>query len=75
VPMKNNRNPLLTSDFPSSIVSATLIADKKTKAARLVLELRDDFEPRHRLVKRNGGVALEVDLPAPAPASTPAKAP
>ena len=68
VPMKNNRNPLLTSDFPSSIVSATLIADKKAKAARLVLELRDDFEPRHRLVKRNGGVALEVDLPAPSPA-------
>ncbi|MET0794443.1 MAG: hypothetical protein ABW061_23175 [Polyangiaceae bacterium] len=70
VPIRNNRNPLLTSDFPSSIVSAALVADKKAKSARLVLVLRDDFQPKHRLVKRNGGAALEIELPARASTST-----
>lgn len=64
VPIKNNQNPLLTSDFPSSIVSAKLITDKKTKSASLVLTLRDEFEPKLRQVKRNGGAALEIELPA-----------
>jgi OOP family OmpA-OmpF porin len=69
IPMKNNQNPLLTSEFPSSIVSAVLSADKKAKSARLVLRLRSDFEPKRRLVRRNGGAALEIELPAPAPAT------
>jgi OmpA-OmpF porin, OOP family len=67
IPQRNNENPLLTNEFPSSIVSAVLSADKKSKSARLVLQLRSDFEPRHRLVKRNGGAALVIELPAPAP--------
>jgi len=71
VPIRNNKNPLLTNDFPSSILSATLVADKKAKAARLVLKLRDAVEPKHRLVKRNGGAALEIELPAPAPTPAP----
>lgn len=69
VPERNNQNPLLTNEFPSSIVSAVLSADKKSKSARLVLKLRSDFEPRHRLVKRNGGAALVIELPAPAPST------
>ncbi|HEY0468056.1 MAG TPA: transporter [Polyangiaceae bacterium] len=64
VPIKNNQNPLLTSDFPSSIVSAKLAFDKKTKSASLVLKLRDEFEPKLRQVKRSGGAALEIELPA-----------
>jgi OOP family OmpA-OmpF porin len=69
IPQRNNQNPLLTSEFPSSIESAVLSADKKTKSARLVLKLRSDFEPKHRLVKRNGGAALVIELPAPVPAT------
>ncbi len=65
VPMRNNQNPLLTSDFPSSIVSAELVPGKKGKAAHLVLKLRDDFQPKHRLVRRGTGAALEIELPAP----------
>ncbi len=68
VPMRNNQNPLLTSDFPSSIVSAELVPGRKTKSARLVLRLRDDFVPKHRLVRRSTGAALEIELPAPKPA-------
>jgi OOP family OmpA-OmpF porin len=67
IPQRNNQNPLLTNEFPSSIVSAVLSADKKAKSARLVLQLRGDFQPKHRLVKRNAGAALVIELPAPAP--------
>ncbi len=67
IPQRNNQNPLLTNEFPSSIVSAVLSADKKSKSARLVLQLRSDFEPKHRLVRRNGGAALVIELPAPGP--------
>ncbi len=67
VPQKNNQNPLLTSEFPSSIYSAVLSADKKSHSARLVLKLRSDFEPTHRLVKRGAGSALQIELPAPTP--------
>ena len=69
IPQRNNQNPLLTSEFPSSIESAVLSADKKTSSARLVLKLRGDFQPKHRLVKRNGGAALVIELPAPAPSA------
>jgi hypothetical protein len=34
-----------------------------------VLELRSDFEPKYRLVKRNGGAALVIELPAPTPSA------
>jgi OOP family OmpA-OmpF porin len=64
VPERNNENPLLTNDFPSSIVSAKLVDEKKAKSARLILVLRDDFVPKHRLVRRNSGTALEIELPA-----------
>ncbi len=67
VPIRNNQNPLLTNDFPSSIVSAALVNDKKAKSARLVLVLRDDFQPKHRLLRRNGGATLEIELPARQP--------
>ena len=67
VPEKNNQNPLLTSEFPSSINSAVLSADKKSHSARLVMQLRSDFEPTHRLVKRGSGSALQINLPAPTP--------
>lgn len=67
VPIRNNQNPLLTNDFPSSVVSAVLSADKKTKDAYLVLKLRDDFDPKQRLVRRGSGAALEIELPAARP--------
>lgn len=75
VPERNNENPLLTTDFPASIVSAKLIDEKKGRSARLVLVLRDDFLPVHRLVRRNGGTALEIELPAAKPGNAGTGAP
>lgn len=74
VPERNNENPLLTTDFPASIVSAKLIDEKKAKSARLVLVLRDDFLPKHRLVRRNGGTSLEIELPAAKAGASPSTA-
>lgn len=64
VPLKNNRNPLLLSHFNSSATSAKLVADKKHKAVRLVVTLRGNVSPTHRMVARGKGAALEVELPA-----------
>lgn len=64
VPIRNNQNPLITNDFPSSVMSAVLSSDKKSKDAYLILKLRDDFDPKQRLVKRGNGAALEIELPA-----------
>jgi hypothetical protein len=73
VPLKNNRNPLLLRDFRSSAISAQLIPDRaqgkgkaKTKpAVRLVITLRGNVSPSHRMVTRGKGAALEVELPPP----------
>jgi hypothetical protein len=65
VPERNNQNPLLTNEFPSSITSAVLSADKKSHSALLVMKLRTDFQPTHRLLKRGAGSALQIQLPAP----------
>lgn len=73
VPIRNNQNPLLTNDFPSSVVSAALVSDKKARSARLVLVLREDFQPKHRLIQRSGGATLEIELPAPRRGTAPSK--
>jgi hypothetical protein len=67
VPLRTNRYPLVTSEFPSALASVALVADKadkKAKSARLVLKLRSDVEPEHRLVKQGAGAVLEIELPA-----------
>ena len=65
VPLKNNKNPLLLRDFVSSAITVQLVPDKKS--VRLVITLRGNAKPSHRMVARGKGAALEVDLPAPQP--------
>ncbi|RYZ06496.1 MAG: hypothetical protein EOO73_16110 [Myxococcales bacterium] len=65
VPLKNNRNPLILRDFNSSAVTARLAAGKKS--VRLVITLRGQVSPSHRMVRRGKSAAFEVELPAPAP--------
>jgi hypothetical protein len=72
VPLKNNKNPLLLRDFSSSAMSAVLIPDRgkgraghQTRSVRLVITLRSNVSPTHRMVARGKGAALEVELPPP----------
>jgi hypothetical protein len=60
VTRKNNRNPLVASQFDSIVESARLIQAKKD--VRLVIRLRAAAEPQSRVVARAGGATLEVDL-------------
>ena len=74
VPLKNNKNPLLLRDFASSALTAVLVPSKRGKAkrktdersVRLVVTLRGDVTPTHRMVPHGSGATLEIDLP-PAP--------
>ncbi|HKY36368.1 MAG TPA: hypothetical protein VJN18_10540 [Polyangiaceae bacterium] len=63
VPLRNNKNPLLLRDFSSSAVSAVLVADKKS--VRLVVTLRANVNPTHRMIQRGKAAVLEIELPAP----------
>lgn len=67
VPLRNNRNPLYLRDFSSSALSAVLVPDKKNKAVKLVITLRGNVQPTHRISARGKGAVLEVELP-PLPA-------
>jgi len=69
--LRNNRNPLLTRDFPSAVTSARLVPDKKAKSTKLVIELREAVTPTHKMVSRGRGFALEVNVPAPKTRPTP----
>jgi hypothetical protein len=61
VPLRNNRNPLNLRDFSSSALSAQLVPDKK--AVKLVITLRGNVQPTHRITARGKGAVLEVELP------------
>ncbi len=78
VPLRNNRNPLLLRDFDANATSARLVnekvkGDKRGKrgkrgkhtpqVVRLVVDLRSDAVPPHRIVQRGQGYALEIVLP------------
>ncbi|HWZ88320.1 MAG TPA: thrombospondin type 3 repeat-containing protein, partial [Polyangiaceae bacterium] len=75
VPLRNNRNPLLTAEFPSSLRRATI--KPKKKAVELTIELKADVEPAHQLVQRGGATVLEIRLPKPPamPTPNPSRAP
>ncbi|HEY4159873.1 MAG TPA: AMIN domain-containing protein [Polyangiaceae bacterium] len=64
VPVRNNRNPLLTQDFASVVESARLVSDKK--ATRLVIRLNTAVEPQQRMVARGSHATLEIEFPPPA---------
>jgi hypothetical protein len=74
VPLRNNRNPLLLRDFASSALSAVLVASPRGKGrakraeapnVRLIVTLRGDVQPSHRVVNRGKGARLEIELPKP----------
>lgn len=77
VALKNNRNPLITSQFATILDSARLVVvpaarkGKRTRSAegavprvQLVLRLREDATPTHTLSERPTGALLEITLPA-----------
>lgn len=63
VPLRNNRNPLNLRDFSSSASNAVLVVDKKAHAVKLVITLRGNVQPTHRITPRGKGAVLEVELP------------
>jgi len=72
IPVRNNKNPLITEHFPASIVSARYVADKKGKGrekpadARLEIVLREESKPTHKVERQGDGTAIfTVDLPKP----------
>jgi hypothetical protein len=78
VPLKNNKNPLLLRDFGASVLSAVLVPSGPVKKARratgersvrLVVTLRGNASPTHRMVARGKGAALEIELPPAAAGS------
>ncbi|HEX3775005.1 MAG TPA: thrombospondin type 3 repeat-containing protein [Polyangiaceae bacterium] len=73
VPLRNNRNPLITVDFSSLVKRATIKQHKK--AVELTLELKADLELQSQTVQRGGATVLEIRLPkAPAVLPAPARA-
>lgn len=57
---RNNKNPLVASQFDSVVESARLV--QSGKSVRLVIRLRAAAEPQTRVVPRSGGATLEVTL-------------
>lgn len=79
VPLRNNKNPLLLADFNVSALTARLVSDKPVRgragkhhhaqepaSVRLVITLRGNVAPAHRMVTRGKGAVFEVELPPPA---------
>lgn len=63
VPVRNNRNPLITTHFVTPVARARLVPTAAD--VDLVIELRGDVAPTHQVVSSEGGGArLEVDFPA-----------
>jgi hypothetical protein len=82
IPIRNNKNPLITEHFPASIVSARYAADKKGKGrdksadARLEIVLREESKPVHKVERQGDGTAIfTVDLPKPSTPPPPAPVP
>lgn len=82
IPIRNNKNPLITEHFPASIVSARYAADKKGKRrdktadARLEIVLREESKPAHKVERQGDGTAIfTVDLPKPSTPPPPAPVP
>jgi OmpA-OmpF porin, OOP family len=65
--IRNNRNPLIASEFDSAVTRAALLRDKD--GVKLVLRLKAQVKLSHRLMRVGKGAVLEVDVPPPPPAS------
>ena len=82
IPLRNNKNPLITEHFPASIVSARFAHDKKGKRReassdpRLEIVLREESKPPHKVERMPDGTAIfTVDLPKPTTPPPPAPDP
>jgi len=77
IPVRNNKNALLTRHFASVVTSVRFVADsppkgrargKKTGSpdTRLIVEMREAVRPTHRMDKAaDGSTLLVVDFPRP----------
>jgi hypothetical protein len=64
VPGKNNKNPLVTTYFDSAVMKAKLVQNKKD--AELVVTLKQEVTPKHRVVSRPDGTSsVQIDFPPP----------
>jgi hypothetical protein len=61
VPLRNNRNPLNASEFPSVLRRATIM--QKKKAVELTITLKVPVQADTQLVQRDGKTVLEIRLP------------
>lgn len=68
VALQNNRNPLRAEYFGSNVLRTQLNNEKR--GTRLQIELRDEAQPEHRIVRHSGGAVLTIEIPA-ARAQTP----
>ena len=86
IPLRNNKNPLLTKHFQSLVTSARLVPElegkpehrgkgkhkQKVIGVRVVVEMREDATPQHHLDKSpNGTATLVIDFPKPKKAPAP----
>jgi hypothetical protein len=63
VPVRNNRNPLITTHFATPVGRARLLAAGAD--VELLIDLRKNTSAAHKMVPgENGGARLEVDFPA-----------
>jgi hypothetical protein len=63
VPVRNNRNALITTHFPTPVGRARLLSARAD--VELVIDLRKNASATHKVVPgENGGARLEVDFPA-----------
>lgn len=63
VSLRNNRHPLVASEFPANLARAQLVQEKG--AVRLTVRLKSAAKPTHRLVRAGNGAVLEVSIPPP----------
>jgi len=82
IPVRNNKNPLLTEHFGAQVVSARFVQDKKGKGrdksldARFEIVLREESKPPHKIERMPDGTAIfTVDLPKPSTPPPPAPDP
>jgi hypothetical protein len=63
VPVRNNRNALITTHFPTPVGRARLLSAGRD--VELLIDLRQAASATHKVVAaENGGARLEVDFPA-----------
>lgn len=64
IPVRNNKNPLITKEFFSPVIKAVLASDGAD--AKLTVTLREAVPTQHRMVRHaNGEATLHIDIAPP----------